>query len=108
MEHLLTWHGEIHVCSENTKQYTVKFLKRSSETWPSRHVKAAQLKIDHCYVLMYCYHLIYMYFFCLPCFFFASLNILPSVQLLVLFPFEWLGELYFYFFSSYIYIPFIL
>lgn len=32
MQHLLTWHGEIYVCSENIKQYTVKFLKRNNET----------------------------------------------------------------------------
>lgn len=47
MTRLLTWHGEIYVCSENTKQYTVKYLKRSNETEPSRHIKAAKLKILH-------------------------------------------------------------
>ena len=31
MQHLLTWHGKIYG-SENTKQYTVKFLKRSNQT----------------------------------------------------------------------------
>ena len=44
-------------------------------------------------------------FFCLPCFF---TYILPSVQFIVLFFFDCLRELYFYFFSSYIYISFIL
>lgn len=41
----LTWHGEIYVCNENIKQYTVKFLKRSNETAFWTYKKAAKLRI---------------------------------------------------------------
>lgn len=45
MQNLLTRYAKIYMYTENTKQYTMKYLKRSNESEPSRHIKAAKLKI---------------------------------------------------------------